>query len=640
MLDGREMLMPQTVPAVIPKWIAMGAVVVLLGLVLRSSWVTEDAYITLRTVDNWVRGHGLRWNVDERVQAYTHPAWMLLLSAGYFFTREAFVTTIFMSVLTTALAVATLVRFARTAGHAVSAVVLLTLSRSFVEYSTSGLENPLSHLMIATFIGLIVAGTRPLWQLALSAAVLALTRIDALIVVLPALLHASYLDQQQRGLRHTLRALALGVTPLLAWEAFSILYYGFPFPNTAYAKLNTGIPRLELIQQGLVYWGTGLAWDPPVHVVALFGVAIAFVQRRRRDILIAFGLLGYVLYVVCIGGDFMQGRFWTIPLFTGACLIAISELPLEQPAWAGAAILPFAFLLVHPLATESLPIEPMNGSGIADERGFYRNEASLVLSTRTRSMPEHEWMQMGRDLKANHEKIFSFDNIGFLGYSAGPTVHIIDQLALSEPLLARLPMRYHAGWRVGHYHRYIPQGYRETVAAGGACKMTDANLCEYYGHLREVVAGPLFSWSRIKTIAAFNLGLYERLIDRDRYRYPEVAYTRLDSLSTAVPERAAWNSPGTRVIGADGLVIELGTRSHAAYMDVSLDGNDRYLFRFMNDGAVVGVVESQKLGAGLMRTRRLVVPTQATREGFTSILVRPGGGDGMYSIGYLRMHDK
>ena len=25
----------------------------------------------------------------------------------------------------------------------------------------------------------------------------------------------------------------------LAWEMFSIFYYGFPFPNTAYAKLNT-----------------------------------------------------------------------------------------------------------------------------------------------------------------------------------------------------------------------------------------------------------------------------------------------------------------------------------------------------------------------------------------------------------------
>jgi arabinofuranosyltransferase len=54
------------------------AVLVLLLLVVRNAWVTEDAYITLRTVDNWVSGHGLRWNVDERVQGYTHPLWMVL----------------------------------------------------------------------------------------------------------------------------------------------------------------------------------------------------------------------------------------------------------------------------------------------------------------------------------------------------------------------------------------------------------------------------------------------------------------------------------------------------------------------------------------------------------------------------------
>ena len=45
---------------------------------------------------------------------------MFLLSAGYYFTREAFVTTILISWLTTAAAALTLVHFARTAGHAVA----------------------------------------------------------------------------------------------------------------------------------------------------------------------------------------------------------------------------------------------------------------------------------------------------------------------------------------------------------------------------------------------------------------------------------------------------------------------------------------------------------------------------------------
>ena len=59
-----------------------------------SAWIQDDAFITLRTVDNFVEGYGLRWNPAERVQSYTHPLWMFLLSGLYFFTREAYFTTL------------------------------------------------------------------------------------------------------------------------------------------------------------------------------------------------------------------------------------------------------------------------------------------------------------------------------------------------------------------------------------------------------------------------------------------------------------------------------------------------------------------------------------------------------------------
>jgi arabinofuranosyltransferase len=633
------MELPQVVPAVRPKWLAIGAVAVLLGLVLRTSWVTEDAYITLRTVDNWVNGFGLRWNADERVQAYTHPLWMLLLSAGYVITRESFTTTVFTGLFCTAAAALLLVHFARTGGHAVAAIVLLTLSRGFVEFSTSGLENPLSHLLLVAFIGQYAVRETPLYQLALTAALIALNRIDATIVVMPALLHVSYLELRLGGFKHVAVQLVLGFSPFVAWELFSLLYYGFPFPNTAYAKLNTGLPRLEVIGQGLVYWVNALAWDLPLHVVALAGVVTTLLQRRRRDMLIALGLIGYVVYVIGIGGDFMQGRFWTIPFFVGACLIAISELPLEDPVRAGAVILPFGMLFFHPLATEQFPIG-LHRSGVADERSFYRDDSSLVLVSRNRGMPMHPWFMLGRELRTKGERVFMHDNIGFLGYGAGPNVHIIDQLALSEPLLARLPMRYRSTWRVGHYARQVPDGFKETALAGGQCKMTDANLCEYYRKLREIISGPLFSWSRFKTIAAMNLGLYDYLIDRERYRYPELAHERLEDLSGEVAERAPWNAPPARVMQDDGMVVSMPAVSHAKRFEASFDSNDTYDIEFRNRGVVVGTLESKGLEFGLMSTRRLKVPDEASKRGFDSFLVRPDGGDGMFSMGYVRLHDK
>ena len=48
-------------------------------VILRAAWLADDAYITIRAVDNLVHGWGPRWNVAERVQVYTHPLWFWCL---------------------------------------------------------------------------------------------------------------------------------------------------------------------------------------------------------------------------------------------------------------------------------------------------------------------------------------------------------------------------------------------------------------------------------------------------------------------------------------------------------------------------------------------------------------------------------
>ena len=58
------------------------------AVALRNAWLAEDAYITFRTVDNFVNGYGLRWNAADRVQVFTHPLWLLLVSIPYYLTRE------------------------------------------------------------------------------------------------------------------------------------------------------------------------------------------------------------------------------------------------------------------------------------------------------------------------------------------------------------------------------------------------------------------------------------------------------------------------------------------------------------------------------------------------------------------------
>ena len=76
------------------EWaIVLAALAVVLAVAARG-WMGDDAFITLRTVDNFVAGHGLRWNVAERVQAYTHPLWLFVLALPYSITREPYLTTL------------------------------------------------------------------------------------------------------------------------------------------------------------------------------------------------------------------------------------------------------------------------------------------------------------------------------------------------------------------------------------------------------------------------------------------------------------------------------------------------------------------------------------------------------------------
>jgi arabinofuranosyltransferase len=618
------------------KWLVAGAAAVLLGLVVRSAWVTEDAYITLRTVDNLVNGFGLRWNVAERVQGYTHPLWMIALSVLYFFTREDFFTTIALSLLTSAAAVVLLTKLARSGEHAFAALVLLCFSRSFLDFSTSGLENPLSHVLIAAFVWCYAVRGRGLRELAAIAALTALNRMDALLLVAPGLVHAGLHSLRTRGLKATAVDSLIGLSPLLAWEAFSLYYYGFLVPNTAYAKLNTGLPKAELARQGFTYLLNTFAWDTAGMIALLLGLGLSFWGRRLRVALLGLGIFLYLVYVVRVGGDFMIGRFITMPLFAAACVVAISRLPLEQPVALGAVLTPFALLFFQPNAVERFRAGDLTHAGIADERAFFRDSASLLMYTRTETMPNHGWADDGRALKKSKAKVVANGNVGFRGLFAGPSVYIIDWHALTDPLLSRLPVRHDPNWRVGHYAREVPKGYAETVEKG-KCVMEDKNLCAYYLKMHEVVSGDLWSWSRIKTLIELNLGYYDHLIDVERYRYPGLFRESIAALTVALPEDAKWDSPGAKTFPQDGIDIALDALTHAKTVALMLDGNDDYAVQFRRGTELLGTVRLFSYGLGNLHTHRMNTPVDAVREGFDHLTIRATRGDGFYSVAHIRL---
>jgi arabinofuranosyltransferase len=502
-----------------PQGIA-GVVFAVLGMVfaiavIRTAWVCDDAYFTMRTVDNFVHGFGPTWNIDERVQAFTHPLWMFILSIAYFATREAFYTNIFLSASISCVVFWLAVRAAPSRNLASFAVLsVLVFSKAFMDYSTSGLENPVTHLLLAAFMLLFLRqdehdNRKQVALMGLIAGLAALNRMDSLLFYLPALL---YLIVRGRSWRNA-GVLGLGFLPFVAWEIFSIIYYGFPFPNPAYAKLGTGIGQGELFAQGIQYFLHTLRIDPLTLAVIAAGLVLTVLDGEWRERALVIGVTAYLCYVLWIGGDFMSGRF-----FSAALLVAVFLLLRQfqnSSNWDGVALMALVAALLLFSPTKPLDVFPHGvdlhmASGIEDERAFYFYSSSLVYSTREGPEPHHEWARKGMAIREAGTRV-SVGATGFLGYFAGPYAHIVDDFGLGDPLLARLPFRASAGWKIGHFSRHIPPGYVETLESGEN-SIRSQSMAAYYGLIRQVTRDRIWSLERFKAIWWLNSGQAQKLI--------------------------------------------------------------------------------------------------------------------------------
>ena len=501
-----------------------GLLLLLLSLIIKSAWLGDDFYIGVRSFDNLLNGYGLRWNVIERVQVFTDPLWYLILTAFYAFTGEVFVTTIVLSIIVSMAAVMLVVRYsASSSAAAAAALVALISSRAFVDYTTSGLENTLSYLLAALFALAFLRqpiGRPMLRQLFLLSALVGFNRLDLMLMLFPAVAYASWivLWKQKASFWGVARDAVLYSLPLSGWLVFSIIYFGYPFPNTYYAKLHTGIPASEQLIQGLLYCLSALNADPVTLVVLAIATAALALTRDAKLICVAAGVALYLFYVVKIGGDFMAGRFFSVPLFFA--LAAAVQLRATTSAWAALGVLALGVGLLAPRPTllynESffVPTEYLGDRrGIADERAAYFPEVGLMtVLQHDKFEPTHPWSQWGREARLRGGKqLVVFGTHGMYAYYAGPEVHVIDYYALGDPLLSKLPIISGQPWRVGHYGRAIPTGYIESIQTGENL-IEDPSVRELYRITKLLAQGPIFSGERWREIVKMNLGHYKPLI--------------------------------------------------------------------------------------------------------------------------------
>ena len=514
-------------------------------------WISDDGWINMRVLQQWEAGNGPVYNAGERVEVGTSTLWLWtlrllqLIFPGIAPSQMSIVLGVACMVGAFLLATVASTRLARTGEHRVTVmlplgtIALATLPPMW-DFTTSGLETSLTLFWMALCFHLLVARLNrpnhraegafwPVWP-AIVIGLGWLVRPDAALFA--AFFALALLLQSKFSILSWLGALALAVPIPLAYQIWRMGYYATLVPNTALAK-NAGSANASA---GLYYLqdfvGLYAVWFPVFVAVALLIDRLRHAAKLRDigriSLLLAPTVAGFLhaIYIVRVGGDFMHGRFMLPSLFAIMLPAACIGLSRERRGVLSAAVammLGWSMVVVGVATRYDIGLDDvgrMTGRptlvGLANERKFWTGVTPF-----DRAVTMEDWRGAGPALDGEkarwdaergrsyyHEAkmddpryetvtgegvIVSLENLGIAGMYAGPSVTIVDPLALSDAVTARTEpdpvlsaaqrtghVRRDPAWRVARYAKPRPddsvkvQDAREALKCGDLAKLQQA----------------------------------------------------------------------------------------------------------------------------------------------------------------------
>ncbi|MHA2790003.1 hypothetical protein ACXZ66_12810 [Corynebacterium sp. S7] len=527
-------------------------------------WMSDDGLIVLRTVRNILAGNGPVFNAGERVEANTSTLWQYLIAAVAWVT-DGRLETIAMWLalgLTTIAAVVAVLASGKYWGGIVApfGVLIYFALPPARDFSTSGLEWGLSLAWIAVWWALLVGWAQPSgkrsklpvgYWLAFWSGLSWLVRPE--LALYGGLTGIVLLVATRGKWKQILGILAAALPVPAAYQIFRMGYYGLLTPHTAVAKSASDSD-----------WGAGFvyAWDllAPyalyLPLIAAVGLAIWLGKsthgRDRTVFLLVYVVAAlHILYILRVGGDFMHGRMWLLPLF--ALLLPLMVIPVNKVTGAIiTAVAVWATVIVvraHPIDWNTFETNELN---IVDEREFWsnatlsepgqppqyaedflpakvlspdwqtrldqareQNSAQMILIILEKEPVErYSWQLLPRteaetDLQAQPTTLYLI-NLGMTSMNADLDVRVLDTVGLATPLGARMPRN--PDGRIGHDKNLpvewqvadtaadldqLPSWMDATVAKQARAALRTPEIAELLATSREPMSKERF-WKNIK----------------------------------------------------------------------------------------------------------------------------------------------
>lgn len=311
--------------------------------------VQDDAFISFRYAANLAAGQGLVFNPGEPVEGYTNFLWTLGLAGILALGGDPLLASVIGGMAASGGMLVVAWRLgARIDGPraALVAPALMAVNAPFALEAVQGLETTLFALFGLAALHRMALEIEEEERLPLSAALLALaalTRPEGVLIfgLLSGARVLTARPSTRIGWKNLLLGWAFFAAVVCAHEAFRLLYYGQPLPNTFYAKTGGGLAQLE---RGLDYLGRLARQQPIFTAAALLGLASMGQAHRAIHRLIFALIVGYLAYVAAVGGDFkVTGRF-IVPIL-GAAAVAAQRFALDVASRGPKALLAAGLVL-------------------------------------------------------------------------------------------------------------------------------------------------------------------------------------------------------------------------------------------------------------------------------------------------------
>jgi arabinofuranosyltransferase len=290
---------------------------------LAINYVVDDSFISFRYVKNFVNGNGLVYNPGERVEGYTNFLWVMILSGFLWLIPDANLlhiaqalgiifgfATIFLAIKFSCLIHRKLDIFC------LVSAAFLALNSGFCAWSTSGMETILFTFLI--FLGCYLyvyyfKSKKKFIYVPILFGLAALTRPEGVLFFGITSVHMIVREYHSGKKLFNGRMVAwflVFAAVYLPYYLWRFNYYGYPLPNTFYAKVGTGVYQylrgFRYIVKYLIYYG-----------IFPFLLPLPLIFKKKKDewiYLFFFQVAIYVAYIIYVGGDGMGFYRFVVPL--------------------------------------------------------------------------------------------------------------------------------------------------------------------------------------------------------------------------------------------------------------------------------------------------------------------------------------